>query len=82
MIPTEVYRRFKDETLWNYEVGVKSSYERVTLNGSLFYADIDNLARERGCRRMFIACGHQRARGPYHGRGTGVRPFTPRMPCW
>ena len=38
------YRRFTDETLWNYEVGVKSSFERVTLNGSLFYADIDNLA--------------------------------------
>ena len=37
------FQRFKDETLWNYEVGVKSSFERVTLNGSLFYADIDNL---------------------------------------
>ena len=34
---------FKDETLWNYEVGVKSSFQTVTLNGSLFYADIDNL---------------------------------------
>ena len=39
-----VYERFEDETLWNYEVGLKSSYERVTLNGSLFYADIENLA--------------------------------------
>ena len=39
-----VYERFKDETLWNYEVGLKSSYERVTLNGSLFYTDISNLA--------------------------------------
>ena len=38
-----VYEGFEDETLWNYEVGVKSSYEKVTLNGSLFYADIDNL---------------------------------------
>ena len=38
-----VYKRFEDETLWNYEVGVKSSFERVTLNGSLFYADIENL---------------------------------------
>ena len=37
------FQRFKDETLWNYEVGLKSSYEKVTLNGSLFYADIDNL---------------------------------------
>ena len=38
-----VHKRFKDESLWNYEVGVKSSFERVTLNGSLFYADIENL---------------------------------------
>ena len=37
------FQEFKDETLWNYEVGLKSSYEKVTLNGSLFYADIDNL---------------------------------------
>ena len=37
------FQRFKDETLWNYEVGLKSSYRMVTLNGSLFYADIDNL---------------------------------------
>ena len=38
------FQRFQDETLWNYEVGVKSSFERMTLNGSLFYADIENLA--------------------------------------
>ena len=37
------FQRFKDETLWNYEVGMKSSFQKVTLNGSLFYADIDNL---------------------------------------
>ncbi len=37
------YKRFKDETLWNYEVGVKSSFKRVTLNGSFFYIDIDSL---------------------------------------
>ncbi len=37
------FQRFKDETLWNYEVGIKSSYERVTMNASLYYADIDNL---------------------------------------
>ena len=37
------FQGFKDETLWNYEVGLKSSYEKVTLNASLFYADIDNL---------------------------------------
>ena len=37
------FQRFKDETLWNYEVGLKSSYKKVTLNGSLFYTDISNL---------------------------------------
>ena len=37
------FKRFKDETLWNYEVGLKSSYKKVTLNGSLFYNDISNL---------------------------------------
>ena len=43
MIPTVVHKRFKDETLWNYEVGIKSSYDKVTLNGSFFYTDISNL---------------------------------------
>ena len=38
------FQRFEDETLWNYEVGLKSSYERVTLNGSFFYTDISDLA--------------------------------------
>ena len=38
-----VIQRFEDETLWNYEVGIKSSYEKVTLNGSFFYTDISNL---------------------------------------
>ena len=38
------FQRFQDETLWNYEVGLKSSYERVTLNGSFFYTDISDLA--------------------------------------
>ena len=42
MRPTEVPAVSRRD-LWNYEVGVKSSFERVTLNGSLFYADIDNL---------------------------------------
>ena len=37
------FQRFEDETLWNYEVGLKSSYEKVTLNGSFFYTDISNL---------------------------------------
>ena len=37
------YQEFEDETLWNYEVGFKSSFEVVTLNGSIFYTDIENL---------------------------------------
>ena len=37
------YQEFEDETLWNYEVGFKSSYENVTFNGSVFYTDIENL---------------------------------------
>lgn len=37
------FQRFKDETLWNYEVGLKSSYEKVTMNASLYYTDISNL---------------------------------------
>ena len=37
------YQEFEDETLWNYEVGFKSSFENVTLNGSVFYTDIDDL---------------------------------------
>ncbi len=37
------YQEFEDETLWNYEVGFKSSFENVTFNGSVFYTDIENL---------------------------------------
>ncbi len=37
------YQEFEDETLWNYEVGFKSSFEKVTFNGSVFYTDIENL---------------------------------------
>ena len=75
------FQRFKDETLWNYEVGIKSSYERVTLNGSLFYTDISNLAVNVDAgdvRRVWrSAC---RKRIPWEGSLSC--PFTPRIPCW
>ncbi|MYB89234.1 MAG: TonB-dependent receptor, partial [Proteobacteria bacterium] len=37
------FQEFDDETLWNYEVGFKSSFENLTVNGSVFYSDIDDL---------------------------------------
>ena len=37
------YQEFDDETLWNYELGFKSSFETVTVNGSVFYSDIEDL---------------------------------------
>lgn len=37
------YQTYKDETLWNYEGGVKSRFGRVTFNGAAFYTDISNL---------------------------------------
>ena len=35
---------WEDETLWNYEVGAKSTFSggRGTLNGAVFYSDIEN----------------------------------------
>ena len=35
--------RYDDETLWNYEVGVKSQFRRVTFNAAVFYTDISDL---------------------------------------
>jgi iron complex outermembrane recepter protein len=35
--------RYKDETLWNYEVGLKTRTNGITVNGAVFYADIKNL---------------------------------------
>ena len=67
------FQRFKDETLWNYEVGLKSSYEKVTLNAVVVLCRHRQPGGERGGRSMFIACDHQRARSPYHGWRTGVR---------
>lgn len=37
------YQSYDDETLWNYEGGVKSRMGRVTFNGAVFYTDIKNL---------------------------------------
>jgi iron complex outermembrane recepter protein len=39
-----VFGSYGDETMWNYEVGVKSSFENgVSLNAAAFYADIKDL---------------------------------------
>lgn len=34
---------YKDETLWNYEAGVKASTNGITINAAVFYNDIRNL---------------------------------------
>jgi len=37
------FQDYGDETLWNYEAGVKSQFAGVTLNAAAFYTDISNL---------------------------------------
>ena len=37
------FQSYDDETLWNYEGGVKSRFGNVTFNGAVFYTDIKNL---------------------------------------
>jgi outer membrane receptor protein involved in Fe transport len=38
------FQSYDDETLWNYEVGVKSRFDNgLTLNAAVFYADIEDL---------------------------------------
>lgn len=37
------YQSFTDETLWNYEAGVKYSKGPITFNGAAFYNDIKDL---------------------------------------
>jgi iron complex outermembrane recepter protein len=38
------FQDYDDETLWNYEVGVKSSFDNgLRLNAAAFYADIEDL---------------------------------------
>lgn len=37
------FDRYGDETLWNYEAGVKSQFAGITFNAAAFYTDIKNL---------------------------------------
>lgn len=37
------FQSYEDETLWNYEAGVKSRFGGLTLNAAAFYTDIENL---------------------------------------
>jgi iron complex outermembrane recepter protein len=37
------FQDYTDETLWNYEVGVKSQTRGITFNAAVFYTDIKNL---------------------------------------
>jgi iron complex outermembrane receptor protein len=37
------FDRYDDETLWNYEAGVKSQFSGITFNAAAFYTDIQNL---------------------------------------
>jgi iron complex outermembrane receptor protein len=37
------FQSYDDETLWNYEGGVKSRFGAVTINAAAFYTDIKNL---------------------------------------
>ncbi len=37
------FQAYDDETLWNYEAGVKSRFGNVTVNSAVFYTDIENL---------------------------------------
>jgi len=37
------FQAYDDETLWNYEAGVKSRYGMMTINAAAFYTDISDL---------------------------------------
>lgn len=37
------FDRYEDESLWNYEAGVKSTFGVVSFNAAAFYTDISNL---------------------------------------
>jgi outer membrane receptor protein involved in Fe transport len=62
------YQSYNDESLWNYEGGVKSRFGRVTFNGAAFYTDIKQPADDAGRRLVLVARGVQRGQGPHQGR--------------
>ncbi|BFM14219.1 TonB-dependent receptor [Maricurvus nonylphenolicus] len=37
------FQAYDDETMWNYELGFKANWSRVTLNAAVFYSDIEDL---------------------------------------
>lgn len=37
------FQDYDDETLWNYELGFKSMFEKVQFNAAIFYTDIEDL---------------------------------------
>jgi outer membrane receptor protein involved in Fe transport len=37
------FQQYDDESLWNYEIGVKSMWSNLRLNAALFYTDIEDL---------------------------------------
>ena len=37
------FNNYEDETLWNYEAGVKTQFRGITFNAAAFYTDIKNL---------------------------------------
>ncbi|KAA1194139.1 TonB-dependent receptor [Pseudohalioglobus sediminis] len=37
------FQDYDDETLWNYEIGVKSMWDNIRLNAAVFYTDIEDL---------------------------------------
>ena len=37
------FQKYDDETLWNYELGIKSSFESLQFNAAVFYTDITDL---------------------------------------
>ena len=43
MIDYGGFDRYDDESLWNYEAGVKSKFGAISVNAAAFYTDISNL---------------------------------------